>query len=79
MTKSSGTKPSQWQSLARNDWGEILELSHKKVFQRKFQIVEVFKDLVARKASTESAIMSLQKNARYHGSFSNIIFQQESI
>jgi len=39
----------QWKSLAHNDWGEILELSRKKAFQRKFQIVEAFTTCVAEK------------------------------
>ncbi len=40
---------SQWATLSRNDWGELLELSRKKAFQRKFQIVEAFIGLVAAK------------------------------
>jgi AcrR family transcriptional regulator len=34
--------------LTRNDWVEILDLGQKKVFQRKFQIIEAFIELVGR-------------------------------
>jgi AcrR family transcriptional regulator len=49
MAKSQLPNTSEWKTLARNDWGEILELSRTKAFQRKFQIVEAFTKLVAEK------------------------------
>jgi AcrR family transcriptional regulator len=41
------------QTLARNDWQEIIDLSRKKTFQRKFQLVESFIKLVAIKGLHE--------------------------
>jgi AcrR family transcriptional regulator len=35
--------------LSRTDWGEIQELLEKKTYQRKFQIIEAFTELVAKK------------------------------
>lgn len=49
MNRLKLPKTDQWSSLSRNDWGEILELSRAKTFQRKFQIVEAFTKLVAEK------------------------------
>ncbi len=43
------TLDSHWRALSRNDWSEILSLSEKKVFQRKFQIVEAFVALTAKR------------------------------
>lgn len=51
MNRASPRKKAdpQWAALARNDWGEVLELLEKKAFQRKFQIIEAFTKLVAEK------------------------------
>src|ERR1700686_1933910 len=47
MGKKRQALDTNWKALSRNDWGDILELSKKKAFQRKFQIVETYKNLVA--------------------------------
>jgi AcrR family transcriptional regulator len=41
------SRNSDWQTLAKNDWGDIVALSAKKSFQRKFQIIEAFTKLVS--------------------------------
>ncbi len=43
------TPAAQWKALTRNDWGEILALSERRSFQRKFQFVKGFTELVAEK------------------------------
>jgi AcrR family transcriptional regulator len=42
-------KKSDWKTLGKNDWGDIIALSAKKAYQRKFQIIEAFTQLVAQK------------------------------
>ena len=64
MTKTSETSAAQWQLLAKNDWGEILTLSEKKAFQRIFQIVNVFKDLVATQGVYNVSHIELAKKCK---------------
>ncbi len=60
------TKPSSSSSqlktlLSRTDWGEILSLLEKKSYQRKFQIVEAFAELVAEKGLSDVIYADIAK------------------
>ena len=52
---------SQWKALSRNDWSEILSLSEKKAFQRKFQIVEAYVALAAKRGLGEISHADIAK------------------
>ena len=52
--KSAANSNAQLKTLlSRTDWAEILKLLEKKSYQRKFQIVEAYTDLVAQKGLSE--------------------------
>ena len=54
----------QWKVLSRNDWGEILELLQKKTYQRKFQIIEAYIEIVAKEGFHEASHGAIAKKCK---------------